>query len=144
MISNKKIMAANILHYMDVNNVNATEICRALHIKQNTFSDWVNAKTYPRIDKIEMLANYFNISKADLVEEQPPEAQEVIDRIKTKLSAMGPAAGSMWDDMQKDPVFKDHVELLWSLPPEQRSEIYNYIKYHYYKTEEKKDEPLHA
>jgi len=35
-----------------------------------TFSDWVNAKTYPRIDKIELMANYFGISKADLVEER--------------------------------------------------------------------------
>ena len=34
-----------------------------------TFSDWVNAKTYPRIDKIELMANYFGISKADLVED---------------------------------------------------------------------------
>mgnify|MGYP000250745067 len=34
-----------------------------------TFSDWVNAKTYPRIDKIELMANYFGVTKADLVED---------------------------------------------------------------------------
>lgn len=33
-----------------------------------TFSDWINGKKYPRIDKIEMMANYFNIAKSDLVE----------------------------------------------------------------------------
>ena len=33
------------------------------------FSDWVNAKTYPRIDKIELMANYSGISKSDLVED---------------------------------------------------------------------------
>lgn len=42
-----------------------------------TFSDWVNAKTYPRIDKIEMMANYFGISKSDLVERRPaPQAED--------------------------------------------------------------------
>lgn len=68
MNENKEIMAKNIKHYMSVLDVNATEICKDLGIKQNTFSDWVNAKTYPRIDKIEMMANYFGVSKADLVE----------------------------------------------------------------------------
>lgn len=35
-----------------------------------TFSDWINAKTYPRIDKIELMANYFGIEKSDLVEDK--------------------------------------------------------------------------
>lgn len=69
MTDNKEIMARNILKYMDKMGVNATEICNALSIKQNTFSDWVNAKTYPRIDAIEAMAKYFGISKAYLVEE---------------------------------------------------------------------------
>lgn len=69
MTDNKEIMARNILKYMNENGVNATEICNALGFKQNTFSDWVNAKTYPRIDAIEAMAKYFGISKAYLVEE---------------------------------------------------------------------------
>lgn len=68
-LGNKEIMAKNIRHYMGVFNVTQTEICNTLGIKMPTFSDWVNAKTYPRIDKIELMANYFGISKADLVEE---------------------------------------------------------------------------
>lgn len=69
-LGNKETMAKNIRYYMNVHNVNQTEICHALGIKMPTFSDWVNAKTYPRIDKIELMANYFGISKADLVEER--------------------------------------------------------------------------
>ena len=69
MFENKKVMARNILHYMEVNNVTATDVCKACGFKQNTFSDWVNAKTYPRIDKIELMANYFKINKAYLVED---------------------------------------------------------------------------
>lgn len=69
MIENKEIMAKNIRHYMEKNGVNATEVCEALGIKHNTFSDWVNAKNYPRIDKIELMARYFGINKAFLVED---------------------------------------------------------------------------
>ena len=69
MIENKEIMARNIKYYMDKEGVNATEICSSLGFKQNTFSDWVNAKTYPRIYSIEKMANYFHISKAFLVDD---------------------------------------------------------------------------
>lgn len=69
MTTNKEVMARNIQHYMNKYGVNATELCNALGFKQNTFSDWVNAKTYPRIDAIEKMANYFHISKAFLVED---------------------------------------------------------------------------
>lgn len=69
MTTNKEVMARNIQYYMQKNNVTATELCKLLDIKQNTFSDWVNAKTYPRIDAIEKMAQYFHISKAFLVED---------------------------------------------------------------------------
>ena len=71
MLGNKQIMANNIRYYMELNNVNSMEVCKALGFKQNTFSDWINAKIYPRIDKIEKMANYFGITKADLVEDRP-------------------------------------------------------------------------
>ena len=71
MTTNKEVMARNIQYYMEKKGVTASEICNALGFKHNTFSDWVNAKTYPRIDAIEMMANYFGISKAFLVECQP-------------------------------------------------------------------------
>ena len=74
-LGNKETMAKNIKRLMALNQVNATDVCNALGFKAPTFSDWVNAKTYPRIDKIEAMSNYFGVSKADLVEDQlPPDA----------------------------------------------------------------------
>ena len=67
-LGNKQIMAANIRQHMASAGVTSKEVCSFLHIPMPTFSDWINAKTYPRIDKIEMLANYFGITKAELVE----------------------------------------------------------------------------
>lgn len=68
-LGNKQIMAANIRRYLALTGKTQKEICKDLGFKEMTFSDWVNAKTYPRIDKIEKMANYFHIQKADLVEE---------------------------------------------------------------------------
>lgn len=67
-LGNKEVMAENIKYYMDLHDVDRKTICTALNIKYSTFSEWVNARAYPRIDKIELMAHYFGISKADLVE----------------------------------------------------------------------------
>ena len=65
-LGNKKIMAKNIQYYMDLYNKTRNDICQDLGIKYTTFTDWIKANTYPRIDKIELMANYFNIEKSDL------------------------------------------------------------------------------
>lgn len=67
-LGNKEIMAKNILYYMNKYEKNRQDMCEALGVKYTTFTDWVKGNSYPRIDKIELMANYFGISKADLVE----------------------------------------------------------------------------
>ena len=73
-LGNKEIMAKNIKRLMELRGKDRNDVCKDLGFKYTTFTDWINAKTYPRIDKIEMMANYFGVSKADLVEE-PVEAE---------------------------------------------------------------------
>jgi len=73
-LGNKKIMAKNIQYYMDLYNKSRNDICQDLGIKYTTFTDWIKANTYPRIDKIELMANYFNIEKSDLIEEHNKES----------------------------------------------------------------------
>lgn len=75
-LGNKAIMAENIKYYMDLNNKSRNDMCEALGFKYSTFTDWVNGKKYPRIDKIEMIANYFGIEKSDLVEKRDKSLPE--------------------------------------------------------------------
>lgn len=70
--SNKSILAENIRHYMELNDKTRNDMCEALGVKYTTFADWVNAKTYPRIDRIEQMANYFGIEKSALMEKRNP------------------------------------------------------------------------
>lgn len=69
-LGNKEIFAKNLKYYMDYYEKDRTKICDDLNIPYTTFTDWYNATTYPRIDKIELLANYFNIKKSDLIEDK--------------------------------------------------------------------------
>lgn len=69
-LGNKEIFAKNLKYYMTINNKTRIDVCRDLEIPYTTFTDWCNANIYPRIDKIELLANYFEIKKSDLVEDK--------------------------------------------------------------------------
>lgn len=69
MVENREVMGKNLKNLMDKKGVTAADVCRALDFKANTFSDWLHGKSYPRIDKIEAMANYFGVSKSALVED---------------------------------------------------------------------------
>lgn len=84
-LGNKKIFAKNLSYYLKYYNKTSLNICTTLGISPSTFSDWLNGKKYPRIDKIEMLANYFNIQKSDLIEDKFKD-EEKIDELEILFS----------------------------------------------------------
>ena len=68
-LGNKETLAKNLAYYLEKSGRDQREVAEALGVAPSTFNEWVKAKKYPRIDKIEMLANYFGILKSDLIEE---------------------------------------------------------------------------
>lgn len=66
---NKEIMARNIQYYMNLHDKSRSDLSKDLGIPYTTLTEWIKGKAYPRIDKIEMMANYFGVQKSDLVEE---------------------------------------------------------------------------
>lgn len=72
-LGNKEIFAKNLQRYMSEKNIDRRELSEKVDIPYSTLSDWINAKKYPRIDNIEILANYLKIDKSDLIE--PPKVK---------------------------------------------------------------------
>ncbi len=69
-IGNKVILAKNLKYYMDINNIDRYGLCKALNFKYSTVSEWLSANKYPRIDKIELMADFFGIQKSNLIEKK--------------------------------------------------------------------------
>ena len=69
-IGNKETFAKNLAKYLDRSGKSQREMADIMGVSSSTFNEWMKAKKYPRIDKIEFLANYFGINKSDLIEEQ--------------------------------------------------------------------------
>lgn len=74
-VENKEIFANNLSFYMEQKGVDRNTLCADLDLKYTTVRDWLKGITYPRIGKIELLANYFNINKSDLIENKTATAQ---------------------------------------------------------------------
>lgn len=66
---NKKIFAQNLQRYMDKKGITRMELCDDLGFKYSAVCEWLKANKYPRIDKIEKMARYFDIPKSYLIEE---------------------------------------------------------------------------
>lgn len=83
-LGNKQIMAENIKYYMHKKSVSRKKLAADLNLSYTTLSSWLQADSYPRIDKIEMMANYFGIDKSDLVEHRTPDNELKIDKNKLR------------------------------------------------------------
>lgn len=61
--------AARLKYYMNIKGCKQSDIARDLGINMSTISSWCNGVMIPRMEKIKMLADYFNINMSDLLED---------------------------------------------------------------------------
>ncbi|MEI4314355.1 helix-turn-helix domain-containing protein [Streptococcus suis] len=114
-------MAENIKRLLDKKGLNPRQMAIALDFKYTTVLDWVNAKTYPRIDKIEIMANFFGVLKSDLVEEyKPTEDSTIYETYSLKKHEM---TLESYDDF-----IEEFTNMFNSLTKKQQTKLYKAIK----------------
>jgi transcriptional regulator with XRE-family HTH domain len=96
----KQVFAENLKKYMARDDRNQLDIANLVGVSPSTASDWINGKKYPRMDKVEMLANYFGIRKSDLVEENS-QSDRLTDDETLLLESF----------RKLDPILKKHILL---------------------------------
>lgn len=69
----KEIFSANLENLMSSRGIDRNKLCSDLGLKYTTVRDWLKGITYPRIGKIELLADYFGVNKSDLIEDKSQE-----------------------------------------------------------------------
>ena len=114
-MDNKNIFATNLKRYMALNEKSRKDISEALGISYYTVTDWVKGKKYPRMDKVEMLADYFGILKSDLIEEKTEEHREMQQKNSTLTDIVV--------KMRTDKEFFSLVEGINQLNPEQLASV---------------------
>ena len=79
---NREVLAKNLKKYINKSGKDRSIIAEETGVSYSTLTDWVNGKKYPRINNIEKMANYFNVSKSDLIEDFE-EIKKDNDRLAT-------------------------------------------------------------
>lgn len=87
----KEVVAKNLQRYLDRKGINQTQMAQDLGYPEMTVSNWMKAKTYPRVDKVQEMADYFNVRRSDLTDEKPTNLIEVSQRT-VKVPILGPIA----------------------------------------------------
>ena len=109
-LGNKKTMSNNLKRYLRINKVSRTQLSESLGISYSTISDWVNGKSYPRIDKIEMMANYFGINKSDLVEDKANQKEiDIANMVNDLMDNLNSNQALMYSGEPMDEVTKELV-----------------------------------
>ena len=68
-----KLFARNLTYFMNLNGKTQSDISKDLGISKATVSSWVNGTRVPRMDKVDLLCDYFNIKRSDLMEDKTDE-----------------------------------------------------------------------
>ena len=108
-IGNKQTFGKNLTYYVERSGKTQKDIADVVGVAASTFNDWCKGRKYARIDKIEILADYFGIKKSDLIEER-------IDSESRKLNNL---MADIIVRMRSDDEFLSVVQVLYHLDSEQ-------------------------
>lgn len=97
-IGNKEIFARNLMFYMERSGKTQKDLSIEWGIPTSTINNWVMAKKYPRMDKVEMMANYFDILKSDLIEDKTAKKPATSDGLSEERQALIDFARSLPED----------------------------------------------
>ena len=90
-LGNKAILSKNLKYYIERSGKDRRELAETWGFPYSTVTDWINGKKYPRIDRIEIMADYFGILKSDLIEDkqekEKPDPDDGLTENQKKLIA---------------------------------------------------------
>lgn len=104
-LNEKQIFANNLKFLLRKKKLNYKEFAKAINIKYTTVLDWVNARTFPRIEKLEIIAKYFAVQKSVLLDERMPSLISVLDLeqlLNDTLKAINNAENISYKEMKLD------------------------------------------
>lgn len=113
----KRVLARNLKRYMQESGKSQKEMAEVVGVSAPTFNEWINAKKYPRIDKIQIMADYFGIKKSDLIEE----------KISDDLQNKNDIATDIVQRLSSDKEFCELVLLINKLDNKQMSSVKNML-----------------
>lgn len=103
-LGNKKVFAENFNYYLKKSGLMKKEIAEKLKIGQSTVTDWSKMRAYPRMDKVQRLAEIFEIEMSDLVEVRNIESKTYVSKEAQKITedlVANPESLALYNEIKK-------------------------------------------
>ena len=71
MANSKEIFSKNVKYLLKKNDLSRETVARVLGVKYTTFCDWVKGRSYPKMEYIKEIADFFCVALNGLLEENP-------------------------------------------------------------------------
>ena len=78
----KKIFSRNLLRHIEKSEKTQKEIADSINVSPQTFNTWCQGIALPRMGKVQALADYFNIKKSDLLDEDS-SSEELSPKVRS-------------------------------------------------------------
>lgn len=102
-MNSRDVFINNLKAIMKERKVSRKQLAEGLNVPYTTLTDWCTGRIFPRVEKINLIADYFNIKKSDLIEEITEEDDD-----------------ALYDDVVKVDVFsKMFLDSVWCLKNEE-------------------------
>lgn len=75
----KKVFSRNLRMHLAAKGKQPVDIVNELGISFSTVSNWINGQKFPRMGKVELLAQWLGIEKSDLIEDKPEDDDYYLD-----------------------------------------------------------------
>lgn len=98
------VFANNFRYYLEKSGRTQKELARYIKVSEGTVCDWRKARTYPRMDKVEAIAEFFGIEKSDLIEERNVNSKYYLEKKVIDIAQElhnDPKAVELWISIKK-------------------------------------------
>ena len=95
----KEIFVRNLKYLMEARGISQADICRRLDVSSATVSNWFTGQKYPRIDKMQRLADMLGVNYSTLTTENGLKDYE--DQMRLEALHQNPKLGLLFDHSRK-------------------------------------------
>lgn len=76
-LEQRKVFSDNLTRFLETYHKTQKEVADAIHVSPQTFNTWVHGKAIPRMGKVQLLADYFNVPKSYLIDVQTEQKYHI-------------------------------------------------------------------
>lgn len=95
----QEIFTKNLHYLMGKNNISQIDISRALNVSTSTVSDWCNGNKFPRVDRLQRIAELLGVRPSALTTETG--LQDYEDQLRLEALHQDPRLGILFDHTRK-------------------------------------------